>query len=146
MSLSHDSTTDPFRCLEGPGRALELAQRGAQLEQVLDVLVRTAEAQGGGKLFGSILLLDEDGKHLRHGAAPSLPKAYCEAIDGVEIGPSVGSCGTAAYAGHAIYVTDIERDPLWSEFRGIARAHGLRACWSTPLLSREGAVLGTLAI
>lgn len=72
--------------------------------------------------------------------------AYCQAIDGVEIGPCVGSCGTAAYVGHAIYVTDIDRDPLWSNFRVLALQHGLRACWSTPLLSREGGVLGTLAI
>jgi PAS domain-containing protein len=94
----------------------------------------------------SILLLDASGKHLRHGAAPSLPSAYNEAIDGIEIGPAVGSCGTAAFVGHAIYVTDIERDPLWADFRALAIQHGLRACWSTPFFAPDSTVLGTLAV
>lgn len=132
--------------LAGQNQALQLALSGAPLHRVLDVLVQTAEAQSDGSFLGSILLLDADGKHLRHGAAPSLPKAYNDAIDGIEIGPAVGSCGTAAHFGHAIVVTDIELDPLWANFRDLALAHGLRACWSTPFLSKEGTVLGTLAL
>jgi PAS domain-containing protein len=132
--------------LAGQNQALQLALSGAVLEQVLSVLVQTAETQSDGSFLCSILLLEEDGKHLRHGAAPSLPEAYNEAIDGIEIGPGVGSCGTAAHFGHAIVVTDIERDPLWADFKDLALAHGLRACWSTPFLSREGKVLGTLAL
>jgi PAS domain-containing protein len=132
--------------LAGQNQALQLALSGAALEEVLALLVQTAETQSDGSFLGSILLLGEDGKHLRHGAAPSLPDAYNEAIDGIEIGPAVGSCGTAAHFGHAIVVTDIERDPLWANFKDLALAHGLRACWSTPFLSKQGKVLGTLAL
>jgi len=93
----------------------------------------------------SVLLLDADGIHLRHGAAPSLPQAYCEAIDGVAIGAAVGSCGTAAFTKQAVIVSDIEHDPLWQNHKDLALAHGLRACWSIPILSTQGAVLGTFA-
>jgi GAF domain-containing protein len=132
--------------LEGQNRALQLANDGAALRDILEVLVRTAESLAEGSFLASILLLDEDGRHLRHGAAPSLPDAYNEAIDGLEIGPNVGSCGTAAHFGHAIVVTDIERNPLWADYRGLALQHGLRACWSTPFLAKDGSVLGTLAL
>lgn len=132
--------------LAGQNEALQLALAGAPLHDVLAVLLKTAEVQSDRSFLASILLLDEDGRHLRHGAAPSLPAAYNEAIDGLEIGPKVGSCGTAAYCGHAIVVTDIERDPLWSEFRDLAMQHGLRACWSTPFLAKDKSVLGTLAL
>lgn len=132
--------------LEGQNRALQLANDGAPLGEILDVLVRTAEALAEGSFLASILLLDEDGRHLRHGAAPSLPAAYNEAVDGLQIGPAVGSCGTAAHFGHAIVVTDIERNPLWADYRDLALRHGLRACWSTPFLARDGSVLGTLAL
>lgn len=132
--------------LAGQNQALQLALSGAPLAQVLDLLVQTAETQSDGSFLGSILLLDEDGRHLRHGAAPSLPAAYNEAIDGIAIGPGVGSCGTAAHFGHAIVVIDIETDPLWAAFKDLALAHGLRACWSTPFLSKDGSVLGTLAL
>jgi GAF domain-containing protein len=108
--------------------------------------LKSAEARDPGRILMSILLLDEDGKHLRHGAAPSLPAAYNAVIDGVEIGPDVGSCGTAAFVGHAIFVTDIGRDPLWTNFRTLALQHGLRACWSTPFFSKDASVLGTLAV
>lgn len=140
-----DSTSSKL-LLAGETHALQLAVSGAPLETVLQVLVQAAEAQSDGVFLGSILLLDEDGKHLRHGAAPSLPAAYNTAIDGVAIGPKVGSCGTAAYFGHAIVVTDILRDPLWADFRDLAAEHGLRACWSTPFHAKDGAVLGTLAL
>jgi len=90
--------------------------------------------------------LDPNASCLRHGAAPSLPLAYTEAIDGVGIGPSAGSCGTAAYRAEPVIVSDIATDPLWADYRDLASAHGLRACWSTPILSSEGSVLGTFAI
>ena len=69
-----------------------------------------------------------------------------EAIDGIVIGPCVGSCGTAAYRREPVVVSDIATDPLWADFRDLALGHGLRACWSTPILSSEGRVLGTFAI
>ncbi len=132
--------------LEGQNHALQLALSNAPLAQVLEVLVRTAETQSDGSFLCSILLVSEDGKTLQHGAAPSLPAAYNAAIDGIRIGPGVGSCGTAAHFGHAIVVTDIERDPLWADFKDLALSHGLRACWSTPFQSKSGDVLGTLAL
>jgi GAF domain-containing protein len=132
--------------LAGQRIALSLAATGAPLAEVLELLVHTAEAQSDGRFFGSILLLSPDRKHLLHGAAPSLPAAYNEAIHGIAIGPRVGSCGTAAHYGHAIVVTDIARDPLWADFRDLALRHGLRACWSTPILGSDGAVQGTLAL
>ena len=94
----------------------------------------------------SVLLLDDDGVHLRHGAGPSLPDEYNRAIDGVTIGPNVGSCGTAAFRGKSIFVEDIASDPLWANFKDLALSHGLRACWSTPILDSQQQVLGTFAV
>jgi diguanylate cyclase (GGDEF)-like protein/PAS domain S-box-containing protein len=96
-------------------------------------------------VMGSVLLLDDAGQHLQHGAAPSLPQAYCEAINGVAIGPQVGSCGTAAFTGREILVSDIATDPLWEDYKDLALGHGLRACWSMPIRSTKGRVLGTFA-
>jgi signal transduction histidine kinase len=111
---------------------------------ILDALCRLVEELAAGSL-SSILLLDRDAGCLRHGAAPSLPLKYTEAIDGIAIGPSVGSCGTAAYLAQAVTVSDIATDSLWADFRDLASAHGLRACWSRPILSSQGRVLGTFA-
>jgi GAF domain-containing protein len=119
---------------------------GRDLESVLERYLVEVEEASDSDIKTSILLLDRDRAHLLHGAAPSLPKAYCEAIDGIAIGPSVGSCGTAAYAGHSIFVTDIASDPLWTDFRELALSHDLRSCWSTPIRSDEGEVIGTFAI
>jgi len=119
---------------------------GAPLSEVFNQLIRTIEAFSDHAMLGSILLLDRDGIHLRLGAAPSLPQAYNNAIDGGEIGPKAGSCGTAAYRKEAVFVTDIEHDPLWADYRDFALSHNLRACWSTPIMSRSSRVLGTFAI
>jgi GAF domain-containing protein len=115
-------------------------------EAILSEYLREVESASDSELLTSILLLDESGQHLVHGAAPSLPKAYCEAIDGIEIGAEVGSCGTAAFVGHSIYVTDIASNPLWRNFRDLALAHDLHACWSTPIFDDSGQLLGTFAI
>ena len=135
---------DSLRYREGQA-ALEFAA-GDSLETVLSRNLLAVEASADTDLLTSILLLDPEGKRLCHAAAPSLPRVYCEAIDGTEIGPDVGSCGTAAYLGHAIYVTDIETDPLWKDYRHVALPHGLRACWSTPIRDHDGAMIGTFAI
>ncbi|MGH8191162.1 MAG: GAF domain-containing protein, partial [Rhodanobacteraceae bacterium] len=127
-------------------RVLELSVADAPLETVLDTLVRTIEAQSRAGMLGSILLLDPDGRHLRHGAAPSLPQAYLDALDGMLIGPMAGSCGTAAFRKQPVEVSDIDDDPLWAGFRDLAAAHGLKACWSLPILSSRGKVLGTFAM
>lgn len=119
---------------------------GERLESVLNEYLLEIEAAADKDIRTSILLLDSERKHLLHGAAPSLPKTYCEAIHGVEIGPSAGSCGTAAYMGHSIFVTDIATDPLWAEYRDLALPHQLRSCWSTPIRSEDDEVIGTFAI
>jgi signal transduction histidine kinase len=131
--------------LAGEKRLLEMIARGDSRALVLDALCRLVEELASGCL-ASILLLDANANRLRHGAAPSLPMPYIDAIDGIVIGPSVGSCGTAAYRAEPVIVSDIATDPLWADFRDLALAHGLRACWSTPIVSSGGKVLGTFAI
>ena len=116
---------------------------GVPLSKVLEELLLAVEAESDGEMHGSILLLDSEGKRLLHGAAPNLPAAYCEAVHGVEIGEAVGSCGTAAHRGEAVFVTDIATDPLWADYRDLPLRHGLRACWSTPIRGADGSLLGT---
>ena len=131
--------------LAGENRVLEMVAKGDSLSDILEILCRLVEEQSSGVL-ASILLMDVNGKQLRHGAAPNLPKAYTKAIDGAFIGPAVGSCGTAAYRAEQVIVSDIATDPLWADFRDLALAHSLRACWSTPIFSSEGKVIGTFAM
>ncbi|HVH90274.1 MAG TPA: GAF domain-containing protein, partial [Candidatus Acidoferrum sp.] len=131
--------------LAGEKRLLEMIAKGNSLAMILDALCRLVEELSKGSL-SSILLLDPDGKRLWHGGAPSLPKSYTDAIDGGFIGQAAGSCGTAAYRKEPVIVSDISRDPLWANYRDLALPHGLRACWSTPLLASDGRVLGTFAI
>lgn len=134
------------KVIAGQKQVMEMIIREQPLPIVLDRLARMIEEQSTEGLRVSILLLDRDGIHLRHGAAPSLPEAYTRTIDGITIGPNVGSCGTAAYRRTQVIVSDIEADPLWSDYRDLALRHGLRACWSTPILSTRDEVLGTLAM
>ncbi|MPY71388.1 MAG: GAF domain-containing protein [Alphaproteobacteria bacterium] len=94
----------------------------------------------------SILLLDRGPGRLRHGAAPSLPAGYISAVDDIRIGPNAGSCGTAAFRNELVVVDDIETDPLWADYKEVALAHGLRACWSHPVRRPSGEVAGTIAI
>jgi PAS domain S-box-containing protein len=125
---------------------LELIAAGAALPAVLDQIARFVEEQSEDDLLASILLLDRDGLHLRHGAAPNLPEFWCEAVDGAAIGPCAGSCGTAAYLRERVCASDISTDPLWEGYRELAEAAGLRACWSTPFFATDGALLGTFAL
>jgi PAS domain S-box-containing protein len=130
--------------LAGEKRLLEMIARGDARALILEGACLLVEELASGSLC-SILLLDHSANCLRHGAAPSLPVAYTEAIDGIVIGPAVGSCGTAAYKAETVFVSDIATHPLWADFRDLALAHELRACWSTPILSSAGKVLGTFA-
>jgi PAS domain S-box-containing protein len=130
---------------EGQKQVLEMIARGAPLSETLDKLLRVVESQFD-EMYCSILLLDTDGKSLRHGAAPRLPEAYTKAIDGAVVGAEVGSCGTAAFFRRPVYVEDILVDPLWRDYKHVAIPHGLRACWSTPIIDLNGHVLGTFAI
>jgi PAS domain S-box-containing protein len=131
--------------LAGENKILEMLAKGDSLSDILDNLCLLVEEQSSGVL-ASILLMDPNGKQLRHGGAPNLPKTYTQAIDGAFMGPSVGSCGTAAYRAEQVIVSDIAADPLWADFRDLALAHSLRACWSTPIFSSEGKVIGTFAM
>ncbi len=131
--------------VKGQNQVLEMVVRGAPLGEILDALVRIVEEQFPGML-ASILLLDPDGQRVRHGAAPSLPREYWSAIDGEPIGPRAGACGTAVFRREQVIVEDIAVDPLWAGDRDLALAHGLRACWSTPIFDRAGTVLGTFAM
>ena len=129
----------------GQSRILKMIASDAPLPEILKSLVLLIEAQNPGMLC-SILLLSPDGNHIQHGAAPSLAPAYVKAVDGAPIGPKVGSCGTAMYRGKPVVVTDIFEDPLWEDYRDLAVTSGLRACWSTPILSSRGKVLGSFAM
>jgi PAS domain S-box-containing protein len=131
--------------LAGEKRLLEMIAKGNSLDLILDALCRLVEELSSDSL-SSILMLDPHDNSLWHGAAPSLPGTYTEAINGAVIGPSEGSCGTAAYRKEPVIVSDIATDPLWVDYRDLALAHGLRACWSTPILSSDGRVFGTFAI
>ena len=131
--------------LAGEKQLLEMVATGDSLPLVLHALCGLVEELVPGAL-SSVLLLDPNGNRLRHGAAPSLPKIYIDAIDGLAIGQAAGSCGTAAYSAKPVIVSDIATDSLWTDYRDFALANGLRACWSTPILSSEGKVLGTFAI
>ena len=126
-------------------RVLEMIATNAPLEDILGSVAHLIESESNGMVC-SILLLDEDGLHIRHGAAPSLPDSYTKRIDGLAIGPKAGSCGTAMYRGKPVIVTDIREDSLWEDYRDLAAESGLRACWSTPIVSSHGKVLGSFAM
>ncbi|WP_353649258.1 EAL domain-containing protein [Nakamurella sp. A5-74] len=122
---------------------LDLIVSGAPLSDVLDVLARSVEAALPDTVC-SVLLLD--GVHLHHGAAPTMPAMFRDAVEGAAIGPTVGSCGTAAYTGKTVIVSDIATDPLWDDWRDLALQIGMRACWSVPIIDSTQRVLGSFAL
>ena len=134
------------KLIAGQRDVMAMIARGEPLEAMLTELVRVVEGISQRGALASILLVSPDRQHLEGGFAPSLPAAYSEAIDGILIGEGVGSCGTAAHRREPVIVTDIETDPLWADFRGLAAEHGLRACWSTPIVASGGQLIGTFAI
>ena len=147
LVISRDITErrreDAFRAAQH--QVLEMIATGTPLPAVLDSLVHLVESQADG-MFCTVLLLDDDGISVRHGAAPSLPPGYVQAINGLMIGPNAGSCGTAMYLGERVIVTDILTDPLWEGHREVAQKFGLRACWSMPIFSPRRTVLGSFAM
>jgi PAS domain S-box-containing protein len=143
VDITERKKEEAFR--EGQHRILEMIATGAGLTDLLTSLVLLTESQSDGML-GSVLLLDDDGIHVRHGAAPNLAESYIQIINGASIGPRAGSCGTAMYLGKQVFVTDILTDPLWDDYRELAIRFGLRACWSTPILSPRGKVLGSFGM
>ena len=131
---------------EGQKKALEMSMQGAALTPMLEVLIHAMEANSRIGVRASVLLLSPDKKILLNGAAPSLPKAYNDAIHGIHIGEGIGSCGTAAYLAKTYVASDISTDPYWTDFKELALRHGLHACWSTPIFSTAGELMGTFAL
>jgi formate hydrogenlyase transcriptional activator len=125
--------------------ALKMMLSDVPLSEILRSLALLIEAQSEGMLC-SIFLLESDGLHLRYGAAPSLPVPYREATDGIAVGPDSGSCGTAAFLREPVFAADILSDSRWVKFRDCAATAGLRAAWSSPILSHDGKVLGTFGM
>jgi PAS domain S-box-containing protein len=128
----------------GRSKVLERLASGAALNEVFTILIRTVEEVQPG-LCCSILLLDQETQRLYLGAAPSMPANYNDAIDGMAIGPDIGSCGTAAHTGQRVISHDVTTDPKWATVRDLAAQANFRACWSEPIGSREH-ILGTFAI
>ena len=126
-------------------RILKMIAADAPLSEILSTLVLMIEAQSP-EMICSILVLSDDGNHVKHAVAPSLPEDYVKVIDGRPIGPKQGSCGTAMFLGKPVIVSDISTDPLWEEYRNFAWAIGVAACWSTPIMSSKGKVLGSFAM
>lgn len=129
----------------GERRVLEMIASSAPLEQILTELAFLIERQSSGVAV-MLVLLEPDGRHVRLGAAPSLPLEYVAALEGFVIGPQACSCGTAMYRREPVIVTDIGTDPLWAQYREVGLEHGVRAVWSTPFFSRAGAVLGSFSM
>ena len=130
---------------EGQNRLLEMIAKSAPLNEVLPALAHLIQAQSAGVQV-MIVLLQQDGEHVRVGAAPGFAPEYLEALSDFKVGPTACSCGTAMWRREPVIVTDIQADPLWAEYRHLAAPYGLRACWSTPIFSQQGKVLGSFAM
>lgn len=143
-ALRNFGSLDDF--IQWQGLILDMITKGSSIREILTCIAFQVEKLSTDRLYASILLMDRQGKHLVHGAAPSLPESYNSVIDGIEIGPNVGSCGTAAYTRETIIVENIATDPLWKNFKSLALLYDLKACWSIPLISSDQRVLGTLAL
>lgn len=124
---------------------LEMINHNAELPDILEMLAQLVEIHHP-EMLCAILLLEQDGRHLRHAAAPSLPDFYNQAVDGLAIGEGVGSCGTAAFRGERVVVEDIRTHPYWENCRDLAQRANLQSCWSQPVKNHGGQVLGTFAI
>jgi GAF domain-containing protein len=131
--------------LEGQVQLLELCAAGASLEDVLENLVHLVECQATG-IFGAILLVDDDGAHLRVGAAPSLAPEFANVVGTINIAHISTSCGAALYRREFVVSSDMSSDPLWEEYRDLAAEHGYRSCWSMPIFSSDDAILATFAM
>ena len=126
-------------------KMLEMVARNLPLNEILENIIYTIEIEDTNSVC-SILLLDNEGKHIINSIAPSLPKFYNDAIEGVEIGIGVGSCGTAAFTKKRVIVEDIMTHEYWQQYKELAKKAGVQACWSEPIISSNGKVLGTFAI
>ena len=143
IDLTEHNLAEAMR--SGQSALLEMVAKGAPLTPTLNQLLLLIEGQSRG-VYCSIMLLDDDGCHMHSAAGPSLPSEYMALLEGVEIGPGVGSCGTAMFLREPVVVSDIMCDPLWAPYRELAAPFGLRACWSRPIFGQEGNVLGSFAM
>lgn len=124
-------------------KILEMVASGVQVERIYDAICRMHEEMHPG-MRAAILRLQ--GKQLFYCSAPSLPAEYCQAIDGMEIGPRSGSCGTAAFLGKTVIVEDIAADSRWEDHKADTLPQGVRACWSEPVVGSDGKIIGTFAM
>jgi PAS domain S-box-containing protein len=131
--------------LSAEKHTLQMIAEGAALPDVLNDLCGAIDEQSPG-LMSMVSLIEPDGQHLRPIAGPHVPEGWKRTITPTTIGPCAGSCGTAAFRVQPVVVPDIARDPLWAKSRDVAMSYGLRACWSAPLVSTTGDVLGTFAM
>lgn len=131
--------------LSGQNRILEMIARGDSFQSTLDNIIHFIERFTHGAKC-SIMIADQEGKRLLHGSSPNLPQAYNDAVHGIPIGPEIGSCGAAAFHKRSVIVTDIGTDPLWKDYRDLALAYGLKACWSSPVFDDDKRVIGTFGI
>lgn len=148
MAGSHTDITERKRIEalhEAEKRALELVAKEERLEEVLGFVCQAVERLAP-PVRCSVMLADADGMHLSLATAPNLPDDYNRAISRIPIGPTIGSCGSAAYWRTPAIAADIATDPLWRDYASVALAHGLKACWSLPIISATSQLLGTLAV
>jgi diguanylate cyclase (GGDEF)-like protein len=144
--LEREDLANSSRVIEEERRMLELVAKGAPLSEVLDTLTRVIERVSPGSLCTVMLLDEEHRRFLSVASGPSLPEAYLRALKGLEIGPDVGACGTAAYRNETVVVEDVATDPKFAQARDFVMGHGLRSCWSHPVRDSRNRVLGTFAI
>ncbi|UUZ54914.1 GAF domain-containing protein [Massilia sp. H-1] len=142
VDITQRNMADKLRI--GQGRLLEMVAR-APLTDTLDNLMLLIESQSDGVLC-SVLLLDADGVTVHPASGPSLAPEYMAALEGAQIGPTAGSCGTAMFRKDIVIVSDIENDPLWTPYKALVAPYGLRACWSTPIYLDKEHVLGSFAM
>ncbi len=133
------------RVIEEERRVLELIAKGASLKEVLNALTAAIERMAP-DCYCTVLLLDDDGKRLMEGSGGGLPPAYMEGVNGLEIGPDVGACGSAAYRNETTIIEDIANDNRFGPAKGFVMSFGLRACWSVPIRDSNQKVLGTFAM
>jgi len=146
MPKEHDEKEQASEDLvTGQIQLYEMIARGKPLKETLTALVLFIESHTP-EMICTILLLDEDGQRMWTGAGPNFPMGLSAAIDGSSIGPTAGSCGTAAFRGANVFVEDIQTDPLWADYKMVFLLHGLRACWSSPIFDEQHKVLGTFAM
>ena len=147
LSYTVEDRTQAEALLAGENRLLEMLATGCTLSEILDALCRLIENIASGSLCG-IVLVDPISNRLKHGAAPSLPLSYNESIHGRPVNIYSGPCAMAAFLKEQVIAADVASDTRWDtyEWRTLAMAHGLRACWSTPIRSSDETVLGTFAI